>query len=158
MIDVYLATPYMHKSPTMMDLRADISDYIAHELANDGVIVFAPISSWHKIAKKYGMRGDWEFWKHFDEAFIKCCKKVSIIKLPEWNVSTGVAAERKIADENNIEVDFIEPLTYLYNLEKLMENDNEMNKDEKFKKLIMLDFMIKSIRKRDGGKSYVYTR
>jgi hypothetical protein len=148
MIDIYLALPYMHNSPTMMDLRADISDIISVDLANQGYAVFAPISAWHKIAVKYGMRGDWEFWKHFDEAFIKCCKKVSVIKLPGWNISTGVTAEINIAEENDIEVDYIEPLTYLYNIEELIESDVEMDSTEKFKKLLMIGHMINSVEMR----------
>lgn len=109
----YLAIPYTDPSEDVMQERADISDFICAELMNEGRIIFAPITSCHNIAKRYGLPRDWEFWKKMDEEFVRICKKMLIIALPGWENSTGVTAEKKIAEDAGIPVELIDPAPYL---------------------------------------------
>lgn len=148
MIDIYLGLPYMHDSPTMMDIRADVSDLVAVDLANKRKSVYAPISSWHRISIKYGMRGDWEFWQHFDRSFIKCCNEVHFITLPGYLDSTGVNAEKKIAIEFEKDIFYIDPAEYLFQLSEIYTDDDNMSNREKALRLKFIEFMVESVGKR----------
>jgi hypothetical protein len=115
----YLAIPYTHKDEAVMSFRAEISDIICADLMMQGRYVFAPISSCHHIAKKYGLPRDWEFWKGMDEVFVSLAKKFLIVTLPGWEDSTGVMAELDIAKKHNIPIEYIDPTSYI---EKLKGN------------------------------------
>ena len=103
----YLAIPYTHDQQSIMDFRANISDKVAAKLANEGRIIFAPISSWHSISKKYKLPTNFEYWKGLDEEFLKNCKKLLIICLAGWKESVGVTAEIEIANKYNIPIDYL---------------------------------------------------
>lgn len=148
MIDIYLGLPYMHDSPTIMDIRADVSDLVARDLANSGRKVYAPISSWHRIATKYGMRRDWEFWQELDEEFIRCSKEVHFITLPGWQDSTGVNAETCLAKELNKSIYYIDPTMYLYQLVEVYDTDPDLSSGDKALRLKFVEFMIQSVGKR----------
>jgi hypothetical protein len=114
----YLGLPYTDMDPTMEDWRADISDRIAADLfLREGRIIFAPISAWHHIARKYRLPGTFEYWAKFDEEFIKVSNKLLIITLPGWNESVGVNAEINLAKKYNVPVEYIDPVPYLKQLE-----------------------------------------
>lgn len=148
MIDIYLGLPYMHDSPTIMDIRADVSDLVAKDLANLGKFVYAPISSWHRIAKRYDMRCDWDFWQHLDKAFIDCCREVHFITLPGWQESTGVNAETSYAKELNKSIHYIDPTMYLYQLVEVYDTDPDLSSGDKALRLKFVEFMIQSVGKR----------
>ena len=110
---IYLATPYMNDNMEVMDFRADVSDVIAASLADRGHIVFAPISSWHHIAKSYDLPKDWNFWNRLDTAFIKASSALWIIPIWGWIDSKGVTAETKLALEYRLQIDYIDPEPYV---------------------------------------------
>ena len=112
----YLAIPYTDPDENVMQSRAEVSDIVCADLMNNGRVIFAPISSCHHIAKKYGLPRNWEYWKKIDEEFIGACKKVLVITLPGWEDSTGVTAERGIAKQLGLPVEFIDPTPYLEKL------------------------------------------
>jgi len=103
----YLALPYTHTDPAIMDYRASISDKVAAKLAVEGRIIFAPISSWHEIAKKYNLPTGYTYWLKLDEEFLKNCKKLLVITLPGWEISPGVTAEIGFANKYNIPIEYI---------------------------------------------------
>lgn len=109
----YLAIPYTHDDEVVMEYRADMADFIFHKLSMDGRLFYSPISSCHGVAKKFGMPRDWKFWKRLDETIIKACKKLVVVQLEGWNESTGVNAEIKIAKDNNIEIEYLDPTEYI---------------------------------------------
>ena len=112
----YLAIPYSDPDPKVMDYRAEISDIVCADLMNQGRVIFAPISSCHHIAKKYTLPRDWEFWKNIDEQFVRSSKKLLVVALEGWEKSTGVTAERKIAEDAGIPMELIDPKPYLEKL------------------------------------------
>ena len=110
---IYLALPYMHDNKFIMEFRAMVSDVIYADLTNKGFKVFAPISMSHHIAVKYGLPGDWEYWKELDEEFIKVCGKLLVIKLKGWKESIGVNAEMDLAKKYGLPIEFIDPEPYI---------------------------------------------
>lgn len=109
----YLGLPYTDDDPLMKDWRAEVSNIIAAELTKQGRIIFAPISAWHHIAKKYKLPGTFEYWLRLDEEFIKVSKKLLIITLPGWKESKGVNEEIKLAKKYNIPIEYIDPEPYI---------------------------------------------
>lgn len=109
MIDIYLASPYSHKSEEVKHKRFLIINKYAAKLMREGNIVFSPISHSHPIAIDHKLPGDWEYWQKSCEAFVSVCKSMVVLKLDGWEVSTGVQAEIKLAQELNIPITYIEP-------------------------------------------------
>jgi len=114
----YLAIPYTDDSEEVMDFRARVSDIICADLMNKGRYIYAPISSCHHIAKKYGLPRNWQFWKGMDEEYVGMCKKILIVALDGWQSSTGVNAEIEIAMKAGITIEYIDPEPYIKQLEK----------------------------------------
>ena len=114
----YLGLPYTDENPLLKDWRALVSDKIAADLTKQGRIIFAPISAWHHIAKKYELPGTFEYWLELDEEFIKISKKLLIIMLPGWKESKGVGGEIKLAHKYNIPIGYIDPKPYIKQMEK----------------------------------------
>jgi hypothetical protein len=109
----YLALPYMHENPFIMDFRAAVSDIIAADLMKQGRIIFAPISMCHQLAVKYNLPKDWAYWSTFDKEFIKVSGKLLVITLKGWKDSVGAAAEMGLANKYNIPIEYIDPEPYI---------------------------------------------
>jgi hypothetical protein len=122
----YIAIPYSSgdASEELMTYRAKISDFIFSELAKEGRILYAPISSCHHIAVKYGLPRDWQFWKTMDEVFLEKVDKLVVVMLEGWDTSTGLKAELEIAEERGIEIEYIDPTPYLEKLKALENGEN----------------------------------
>ena len=113
---IYLATPYSHKDPKVMEKRFDDVNKVAAKLMSEGFYVFSPISHTHPIklagSLSGGVRslpGGWDYWEGFDRTMIKNCKCLVVLKLEGWEQSTGVQAEIKIAKELGLSVEYIDP-------------------------------------------------
>jgi hypothetical protein len=115
---IYLAIPYIHKNPDVMDLRAAVSDIIAADLMTKGTNVFAPISSWHHIAKKYDLPRDWTYWYEYDKYMLSVCNMLLVVILDGWIKSTGVKEEIILAKKFNIPADYIDPAPYVERIKK----------------------------------------
>jgi hypothetical protein len=116
----YLAIPYSDKDKNVMDFRAAVSDYIFAKLSNEGRIVYAPISSCHSIAKKYGMPKTFEFWEKVCLEFVGLAYKLIVVRLPGWQSSVGLTAELKLAKILGIEIEYLDPIPYIMNDKELM--------------------------------------
>ena len=98
----YLASPYTHDDIRVRRHRAEVATMAAIDLLHENVFVFAPIpynAPWEKYDRE--IRGDWEFWAKFDEAFIKRCDALLVLTIDGWKESVGVQAEIKIAEKLN---------------------------------------------------------
>ncbi len=112
----YLALPYTHEDGYIENCRAEISDCIAAYLTSQGRVVFAPISAWHHIAKKYKLPGNFEYWAILDEEFIKRCDKLLVIKLNGWKESKGLKLELKLANKYGKPIEYIDPTPFIKEL------------------------------------------
>lgn len=104
----YLAIPYSHKDKKVEEMRFEIANFVASALMKKGEIVFSPISHTHPMVR-YGLPGDWEYWKSQDVAFLDVCSRFKIIMIEGWDKSTGVAAEKKHMEERGIKIEYINP-------------------------------------------------
>lgn len=113
----YLGLPYSDDDPAVEDWRAEVSNIIAVDLTKQGRIIFAPISAWHHLARKYKLPGTFEYWLKLDEEFIKASKRLLIITLPGWKESTGVTEEIKLAKKYYVPIEYIDPKPYIKQME-----------------------------------------
>jgi len=113
----YLGLPYSSADPLLEDWRAEVSNMVAVDLTQRGRIIFAPISAWHHLARKYKLPGTFEYWLRLDEEFIKVSKKLLIITLPGWRESTGVTEEIKLAKKYYVPIEYIDPEPYIKEME-----------------------------------------
>jgi len=121
----YLGLPYTDENSLLKDWRSLVSDKVAADLTTQGRIIFAPISAWHHIAKRYALPGTFEYWLELDEEFIKISKKLLIIMLPGWKESNGVNGEIELANKYGIPIEYIDPKPYIKQMEKESGVDNE---------------------------------
>jgi len=109
MLKIYLASPYTHSDPQVMEERYLAVCLKAAQLAKEGYYVYSPIVHWHPVAKLYGLPRDWEFWKRLDRESIQLMDEVWILKLEGWSISAGLENEILIAKEFNKPCIFIDP-------------------------------------------------
>lgn len=91
---IYLASPYTHDSPAVMEERFVRVCEATAELLRRGYFVFSPIASSVPIVKYGGAGHRWEDWAEFDKKFLSHCVDVlCVLMLDNWDQSVGVAAE-----------------------------------------------------------------
>jgi|SRR5690606_7608960 len=105
---IYLAGPYSHEDPEVMQERYEELTRIAAHFMALGECVYSPITHNHVIATKYELPHTWDFWKDLDLPFVKACSKLYVVRLPGWMMSTGVRAEMELAAVLN------KPIYYVY--------------------------------------------
>lgn len=106
---IYLASPYTHRNPRVVDYRFRAVCKKSAELMLRGLHVYSPIAHTHPIAMQGSLPTTWEYWESFDRAMIAACGKLLVLRIRGWKESKGVQAEIAIAHELDIPVDFIDP-------------------------------------------------
>ena len=106
---IYLASPYHHADPEVMEQRFRQVARMAGRLMLDGHVVYSPIVHCHPIASMINLPRDWAFWERFDRTMLARCDAVWVVKLPGWESSKGVSAEMRIAEELGLPITWIDP-------------------------------------------------
>jgi Domain of unknown function (DUF1937) len=107
----YLAAPYSHKDPEVVEARvAHIAKAAARLLLDTGHNIFSPITHSHPLASLAEIPGDWEFWRKIDTDWLERCDDVVVLLLPGWRESVGVTAEIKIAKELGLPIRYMHVL------------------------------------------------
>lgn len=106
---IYLASPYSDPDSAVMEQRFDAVCRKAGELMQAGHVIYSPIVHCHPIAVRVDLPREWTFWERFDREMLRNAREVWILKLPGWETSRGVQAERAIANELGIPVTEIDP-------------------------------------------------
>lgn len=110
---LYLAAPYTHADPAIMESRFNAVNKKAAELMRNGNVVFSPISHSHPIAWAGNLPlTDWEFWEHQDMPYLHNSSILAVLMLDGWEESKGVAAEIKRADELRIPIIYLQESDY----------------------------------------------
>jgi len=104
----YLAVPYTHEDPEIMEQRFIQVNKVASVLINNGEVIFSPISHTHPIKLAGNLPGTWQFWDEFDRAYLERCYKLYVLMLDGWKESKGVQAEIEIAKEYGLEIEYID--------------------------------------------------
>lgn len=105
---IYLASPYTSNSEYLRQMRYEAVCKATASLIANGNIVFSPIAHSHPLVR-YGLRGDFEYWREWCLSFIKdWATDFYILTLPEWENSRGIIAERAEAEKMKLPITFLE--------------------------------------------------
>lgn len=105
---IYLASPYTHKDPAVMEARyLAVCDSLV-ELMQEGKVVVSPIVHCHHLAVNYALPRSHDFWLAYDLAILDRCDELFVLKLPGWGDSKGVTAEIAHAKLKNIPIKYID--------------------------------------------------
>lgn len=98
---VYLASPYTHREPMVMERRYAAALEAAAALTRAGWIVYSPIVHSHPM-RQFGLGGTWDDWSRVDLAMLARCDVLGVLTIDGWMESVGVAAEVQAAEERGI--------------------------------------------------------
>jgi hypothetical protein len=100
----YLACPYSDPDAHVKEMRYQLATLMTYYLMQKGKLVYSPLT--HNVpVDKLGIHGDWEIWKEFDHGMLSRCNQLLILKLPGWEASKGVKAERLRAEELGLPIE-----------------------------------------------------
>jgi len=108
---IYLASPYSHPDPLVVEDRYQKALKIVAEYAQLKIAVYSPIVHWHVVAKRYELPTDAAFWAGLNETMLKRCSKLVVLAIDGWNESLGVQQEYDWALELGLPISFIKPDT-----------------------------------------------
>jgi len=106
---IYLASPYSHPDPAVMQARFEAAARATGELMKAGHVVYSPIAHNHPIAQLCDMPTGWEFWKRLDLAVLERCDKLIVLMLDDWDASVGVNDETAFALSRGMAVEYLPP-------------------------------------------------
>lgn len=112
---MYLASPYSHSDPEVIEQRHTRVLFAAVKLLEAGNHVFSPIVYSYSLVRnghinwEDGVPGAWLAWKELDENFIDRCDVLGVLMLPGWEESAGVAAEIDYAEQRGMYIIYYNP-------------------------------------------------
>lgn len=89
----YLASPYSHSDPLIEVRRAQTAMYATAWLLAQRVKVFSPIHHCHSPSLLANLPGDADYWREYDQAFIRAAAGVIVLTDDGWRESRGVTSE-----------------------------------------------------------------
>src|SRR5262249_50831544 len=126
---IYLACPYTHSDPQVMEERYNIATKLAAYLIEKRkLIVFSPITMTHPIDKllaRDSITLGSDYWLHFDELFMKACAKMIVLTIDGWQQSEGIQREIEAFKTMGKEVEYLNPSDLMDGCTK---DDNERTK------------------------------
>src|SRR5690554_3426769 len=89
----YLASPYTHADPAVMQERWEAVKTYAGPLMIEGYYLYCPILHTHPVALDYKLPPEFEWWEGFNRAFISISAGVIVADIEGWETSRGVRHE-----------------------------------------------------------------
>ena len=104
---IYLACPYTHSDPKIMELRAKAATITAAQLMEEGHLVFSPITQGHEMCK-HGIAPDFSAWAEMDLSILKLwATEMLIVAAEGMKASHGVKQEMLFAEKHKIPTAYI---------------------------------------------------
>lgn len=105
----YLASPYTHSDPKVMQERFEQVCAVAGKLFNLGIMVYSPIAHCHHIALGTKLPADYAFWLKYNRLLLSKCDGLVVVSIEGYEKSAGIRAELAIAHELKIPVYLVYP-------------------------------------------------
>lgn len=96
---IYLAGPYSDGDPEVEKERFEKLTKVAGQIIKEGHFVFSPITHCHPIAIQTSLPGNYEYWKKYNETFLRMCDELWLVTLKGYRDSKGLNAEFDLARE-----------------------------------------------------------
>ena len=109
----YIASPYTHKDPLVMQDRFEMVCKITADLLKKypSQLFFSPIAHSHSVAAMGSLPTNWEWWMGQDRQWLGMASRLIVCdSIPGWDESRGVQAEIGMAEEMGIEVVYLSEL------------------------------------------------
>jgi len=104
----YLAAPYTHPDPTVVEERMTQLCKVDAALMKRGIFTVSPLLK-HYVAKHENLPTDFAYWQDYSTELIQRCDCLLVLMLDGWDVSPGVTAEIDDAKHNGLSVYYIDP-------------------------------------------------
>ena len=101
----YLASPFEHKNPDVMEARCESVRLITSSLVAKGDVVFSPIAYTENSELPEPPQG----WLKFDLAMLQCADLLLIACMPGHQDSAGIKQEIEFAKKHDIKTKTLEP-------------------------------------------------
>ncbi len=90
---IYLASPYSHPNPLVMDQRFYDVQEAAVKLFHRGHVVFSPIVHWHEAATRYALPRTAHHWEDYNDTMLEGASELWVLMLNGWDTSIGILQE-----------------------------------------------------------------
>jgi hypothetical protein len=104
----YLAAPYSHDNPLVVQERMDIFARCETALMIQNIATVSPLAKHYTVVQR-GAGTDWQFWENYSRILLKRCDHLIILTMPGWYKSKGVRGELDFARDNRIPYSFVKP-------------------------------------------------
>lgn len=101
---IYLASPYSHHDPEIVQQRFDLVTQYTAKCLKAGYIIYSPIVHCHHLAQVTNLPTSFEFWSRYNLGVLSQCRALWILELEGWQISIGVSVERKFAEQSGIPI------------------------------------------------------
>jgi hypothetical protein len=105
----YLASPYNHPTPSIMQDRYQAALRITVHLLSKRIWTYSPIVHCHTLALQNNLPTDHGYWMDYNRAMLMPAQELLILTLSGWDDSKGIAEEINIAHATNKPIRFIAP-------------------------------------------------
>ena len=104
----YLASPYSHRDPAVIEARYERVAREAAKLMVAGENIFCPITHSHPISKHTPNNNNTHsFWISQDIAILRHATMMKVLMMPGWDKSQGIAQEIAFCRQAGIPIQFI---------------------------------------------------
>lgn len=103
----YVAAPYSHSDAGVVQRRMQIFYGKMLTMLHDGHVVVSPLQN-HPLVSIGNLPSDWTYWRQYSETLLLKCERLIVLKLPEWELSSGVRGEVSFAKSRGIEIEYHE--------------------------------------------------
>lgn len=92
---IYLASPYSHPNPAVREQRYIMARIFTLWALQQPLPLFSPIVYGHEFGSQLGYV--FEAWKTLNDAMIRACEQVWVLRIDGWEDSRGVKHEIEFA-------------------------------------------------------------
>lgn len=107
---IYLASPYSHIDPDVMEQRYRMAEAHCAMMLQAGQYVYSPIVHCHNLAIRYSLPTDARFWRAYNKQMLRFAGELQVLTLPGYEDSEGIADETHTARILLIPTNFVDYL------------------------------------------------
>lgn len=104
---IYLAGPYYHNDPTIIQARMEIMYEILAYFMKREIYCSSPMLM-HAVVKRHNLPNNFEYWDKYSYNLLKGAEGMFVMTLEGWETSRGVRKEIEFCIKNKIPVFFLD--------------------------------------------------
>lgn len=102
---IYVASPYSHPDPLVMEERyQQAQQWVGENAPKFAELLYSPIVYWHPIAVLHNLPRDAFYWQQVNEDTMRAASSMILLELPDYQSSVGVNLELVLAEELGLQV------------------------------------------------------